>query len=104
MKNRDKPFNKTLNRKRIGGIDVVLNVSFKDLLIRFGILILLPILVMLIDKNLIIYTVPICIYLLTTVLFQFCAIKYLWLRFVKNEPPPLEHEYGKDPNYPDESV
>ena len=98
------PITKPLKSKRIGSIDVELNLSFKAVLIRFGILFLLPILAMLIDEGLVIYTVPICMYLLTTALLQFCIIKYIWLRYVNHEAEPLHHKYGQDPNYSDESV
>ena len=98
------PISKPIQSKQIESIDIELNLSFKAVLIRFGILFLLPILAMLIDESLVIYTVPICMYLLITALLQFCIIKYIWTRYVKNETPPLQHKYGQDPNYPDESI
>jgi hypothetical protein len=98
------PISKPIKIKKIGIADVELNLSFKAVLIRFGILFLLPILAMLINKGLVIYTVPICMYLLTTALLQFCLIKYIWHRYVKHEATPLQHKYGQDPNYPDESL
>lgn len=85
-------------------LNIEFNLSFKAVLIRFGILFLLPILAMLIDEGLVIYTVPFCMYLLMTAMLQFCIVKYLWVRYVNQEPPPLQHKYGQDPNYPDESI
>jgi len=104
MKNTYDPISKTFKSKSIGGMDIELNLSFKNVLIRFGILFLLPIVAMLIDKGLVVYTVPICMYLLTTAMLQFCVIKYFWHRLVNHEAPPMHHKYGQDPNYPDESI
>ena len=104
MKNIIVPISKPIKSKGIGSVDVELNLSFKAVLIRFGILFLLPIMAMLIDESIVIYTVPICMYLLTTALLQFCIIKYIWHRYVNHEVIPLQHKYGEDPNYPDESV
>ena len=93
-----------IKRKRIAGMDIVLNVGFEDALIRFGLMIFLPLLVFLIDKHLIIYTAPIMAYLFISAITHFCLIKYVWRRYIKHEPPPPLPAYGNDPNYPEESV
>lgn len=90
--------------RRIAGYDIVQNVSFQESMIRLGVLLLLPMLVLLIDKNLVVYTAPVIGYLLVTALVQFCVIKYIWHRYIKHDPAPVVPEYGKDPNYPEESV
>jgi len=95
---------KPVRRRRIAGHDIILNVSFQESMIRFGVLLLLPMLVLLIDKHLVIYTAPVIGYLLLTALIQFCVIKYIWHRYVKHDPPAVLPEYGKDPNYPEESI
>ena len=91
-------------KKRISFPDIRLNVSFQDSLIRFGILFLLPMMVLLIDKHFLIYLAPIMGYLFITALIQFCLIKYIWHRFFKGEIPSPTHVYGSDLNYPEESV
>ena len=93
-----------IRRRRIAGNDIILNVSFQESMIRFGVLLILPMLVLFIDKHLVIYTAPIIGYLMITAVIQFCVIKYAWHRYIKHEPPPVKPEYGKDPNYPEESL
>jgi hypothetical protein len=90
--------------RRNDGKDIVLNVSLKDALIRFGFTILLPILALLIDAHLIIYTAPVIAYLFLSAIIRFCVIKYIWHRYIAREPAPTPKAYGKDPNYPEESL
>jgi hypothetical protein len=90
--------------KRNGGKDITLNVSLKDLLIRFGLTVFIPIVAMLIDAHLVIYTTPIIVYLFITMLTRFCFIKYLWHHYVLNQRIPLAKAYGKDPDYPEETI
>ena len=104
MKIITEPISSPVRRRRIAGRDIILNVSFQDSMIRFGLLLLLPMLVLLIDKHLVIYTAPVIGYLFITAIIQFCVIKYVWHRYIKHDPAPVLPEYGKDPNYPEESV
>ena len=89
---------------KIAGKDIRLNVSFKDAMIRFGITLVLPMIVLLIDKRLIIYTAPVMAYLFISGITHFCIIKYVWHRFIKHEPPAALPPYGENINYPEESV
>ncbi|HSZ86371.1 MAG TPA: hypothetical protein VK787_10085 [Puia sp.] len=84
--------------------DIVLNVNFKDALIRFGITLLLPVLALIIDSRLIIYMAPAMAYLFVSAIIHFCIFKYLWHRYIRNEPTPSRKPYGEDPNYPEESI
>ena len=90
--------------KRNGGKDIVQNVSFKDALIRFGLTIVLPIIALLINVHWVIYTAPVIAYLFLTALVRFCVIKYLWHHFIMRENAPAMKGYGKDVNYPEESL
>lgn len=90
--------------KRNGGKDITLNVGLKDLLIRFGLTILIPIAALLVDPNLVIYTAPIIAYLFITTLTRFCVIKHLWHYYVLNQRNPITKAYGKDENYPEETI
>jgi len=92
------------NQKGIHGNDIVLNVSFRDAMIRFGITLLLPMLVLVIDKGLIIYTAPVMAYTFASAITHFCVIKSIWRRYIKHERRPMAMEYGKDPDYPEESL
>src|ERR1700679_3887557 len=67
---------------RNGGKDISLNVSLKDLLIRFGLTVFIPVIVLLINVHLVIYTAPVVAYLFITTLTRFCVIKYLWHYYV----------------------
>jgi type IV secretory pathway TrbL component len=89
---------------RIRRKEVRLNVSFKEAMIRFGLTLALPILMLLVDARLIIYTAPVMAYLFLSGMTHFCAVKYLWHRVIKHEPPPPLPPYGENPNYPEESV
>jgi len=91
-------------RKRRGGKDIVLNVNLKDALIRFGLTILIPIVVLLIDVHLVIYTAPVIAYLFVSALIRFCVIKHLWHYYIMNERTPVIKAYGQDPNYPEETL
>ena len=93
-----------VTKKTIAGRDIVLNVNYKDALIRFGIMIILPLAVLLIDKHFVIYTAPVIAYLFISAITHFCIIKYVWHRVIKKEPATPSPKYGEDPNYPDQSV
>jgi hypothetical protein len=84
--------------------DLVPNVGFKDAVIRFGITLLIPMVLLLIDKHLIIYAAPIMAYLFISAIGHFCIIKFLWHRYIKHETAAALPAYGTDPNYPEESV
>jgi hypothetical protein len=89
---------------RVRGKDVILNVSFKEALIRFGIALGLPMLMLVIDAHLIVYTTPVLAYLFISGITHFCVFKYLWHRVIKHDPPAPLPPYGQDMNYPEESV
>jgi hypothetical protein len=84
--------------------DITLNISLRDLLIRFGLTIFIPIIALLIDAHLVIYTTPIIVYLFITMLTRFCLVKYLWQHYVMNQRTPMAKAYGKDPDYPEETI
>jgi hypothetical protein len=90
--------------KLLNGKDISLNVSLKDLLIRFGLTIFIPIVALLINFHLVIYTAPVIAYLFVTTLTRFCVIKYLWHYYVLNERTPVAIAYGEDPNYPEQTI
>ena len=90
--------------KRNGGKDIVLNVNLKDALIRFGLTLLIPIIVLLIDEHLVIYTMPVITYLFVSALIRFCVIKHLWHYYIMHERTPVMKPYGKDMNYPEETL
>jgi len=84
--------------------DIVLNVNFKEALIRFGITLLLPVLALVIDGNLIIYTAPAMAYLFVSAIVHFCVVKYLWHRYIRHQPISPRKAYGEDLNYPEELI
>lgn len=90
--------------QRNGGKDITLNVSFQDALIRFGFTALIPIVALFADVRLIIYTAPVIAYLFVTSLCRFCVIKYLWHYLPMHRRLPVIKAYGKDPNYPEETI
>jgi hypothetical protein len=84
--------------------DIILNVEKKGAMIRFGTLLFLPMLMLVIDKHLVIYTAPVVAYLFISAIVHFCVVKYLWHRYIKHESTPVAPAYGDDPNYPEESI
>jgi hypothetical protein len=86
------------------GKDIRLNVSFRNAMIRFGVMMLLLVITLLIDKKWIIYIVPVLAYLFITAIIRFCIIKYAWHRYIRHEPVPGPLPYGKNPNFPDETI
>lgn len=84
--------------------DIILNVDFKEAMIRFAILLLLTILMLVTHTYLIIYVTPVIFYLFISALTRFCIIKYAWHRYIKHEPVPASPKYGEDPNSPEESI
>lgn len=96
--------NNKIPKRKIGRNDIPLNVTLKEAMIRFGIMLLIPIAALYIDKHLIIYTTPVVIYLFITGITRFCIIKRIWRRVIKHEGPFPTPKYGEDVNYPDETV
>jgi hypothetical protein len=92
------------SHKRIGKYDLPSNVHFEEAMIRFGFTLLIPMLMLGIDKHLIIYTAPIIAYLFITALARFCVVKYIWQRCIKPGQAAVVPAYGEDPDYPEESV
>jgi len=76
--------------------DILYNINFTDAMIRFGITLLLPILMLLIDKNLIIYTAPVMAYLFTSAILRFCVIKYAWYKYFKHQAIPVFQVYDEN--------
>lgn len=91
-------------RRKIAPDDLPLNVDFKEAIIRFGLMLFLPMLMLFVDEHLIIYTIPVVVYLFVTGITHYCPVKRLWRKFIKHESQVKSRVYGKDMNYPDESV
>jgi hypothetical protein len=98
------PVESTTHQKKMWEHDLVQNIRFPEAIVRFGFTILIPMLMLGIDKHLIIYTAPLIAYLFITALARFCVVKYVWHRYIKHEPARSSPAYGKDPDYPEESA
>ena len=83
--------------------DIMLNVSFKDAIIRVGISLFISIVPVFTNTHLIIYLSPVVFYLFVSALTKFCIVKYMWRRYIKHQPAPVRSGYGNNPNYPEES-
>jgi hypothetical protein len=84
--------------------DLVPNVDFQDALIRFGCTLVIPMVMLAIDKYLIIYTAPIMAYLFISSIARFCVVKYIWCRYIKHQPVPVLAKYGQNVDYPEQSL
>ena len=89
---------------KIRGKEITLNVGFKNAMARFGITLLLPMIMLLIDARLMIYTAPVMAYLFITGITHYCPVKYFWQRVIRHGAAAAPPPYGENMNYPDESV
>ncbi|MEP6748225.1 MAG: hypothetical protein ABJB86_10905 [Bacteroidota bacterium] len=97
------PAGPTILQTKIQKHDMVQNIHFPEAMVRFGFTLLIPMVMLGIDKRLIIYTAPLIVYLFITALARFCIVKYAWHRYVKHEPV-VTPAYGQDPDFPEESA
>jgi hypothetical protein len=95
---------KQIPKRKIAPNDIAFNVTPREAMIRFGVMLLLPIALLFVDKHLIIYSVPVVIYLFITGITRYCIVKYVWRRVIKHKGPIASAPYGKDISYPDEGA
>lgn len=67
-------------------MEQVLNLSLRESLLRGLAAILLPMFLLLIDHHLVVYSLPVIIYLYITAIVHICPIKHAWHRWVRHTP------------------
>lgn len=90
----------TVLKKRWIDNDIILNMGFRESLIRGGMVLFLPWPLMAINPTLLIYAAPVMSYLLITALLHFCFIKYAWQHWVKHIPDPEVCDISKELDIP----
>lgn len=90
----------TVLKKRWIDNDIILNMGFRESLIRGAIVLFLPWILLAINHNLLLYAAPVMVYLLVTALIHFCFIKYAWQHWVKHIPDPEVCDISKELDIP----
>lgn len=75
----------TVLKKRWIDNDIILNMGFRETLVRGGIVLFLLWPLLAINPTLLIYAAPVMSYLLITVLLHVCYFKYAWQQGCGNE-------------------
>lgn len=83
--------------------DIVLNVGFKESLIRCIIALFAPI-PLLVNHTLLFAAIPVMFYLFVTGLMHFCPIKYVWQHWVKHIPDPTICDLAIDLDIPVKTI
>ena len=92
-----------LKRKWIDN-DIILNMGFRESLIRGLIVLFLPWPLLAINHNLLMYAAPVMGYLLITALLHFCFIKYAWQHWVLKMKTPEKCDFAKEMDIPVEEI
>lgn len=94
----------TVLKKRWIDNDIVLNMGFRESLLRGGIVLFLPWPLLAINPTLLIYAAPVMSYLLITALLHFCFIKYAWQHWVLKMKTPEVCDFAKEMDIPVDSI
>lgn len=94
----------TVLKKRWIDNDIILNMGFRESLLRGAIVLFLPWILLAINHNLLLYAAPLMVYLLVTALIHFCFIKYAWQHWVKHIPDPEVCDISKELDIPVEHI
>jgi hypothetical protein len=90
----------TVLKKRWIDNDIILNMGFRESLIRGIIVLFLPWALLAINHNLILYAAPVMSYLLFTALIHFCFIKWAWQHWVLKMKTPEVCDFSKELDVP----
>ncbi len=94
------PKNETTNKKTWLEKDIILNVGFKESIVRCMVSIFLPWPFVMAGHALLLYVAPVMFYLFVSGLTHFCLIRYAWRHFVKHIPDPLICDFATDLDIP----
>ena len=87
-------------KKRWIDNDIVLNMGFRESLMRGAIVLFLPWILLAINHNLLLYAAPVMTYLLITALIHFCFIKWAWQHWVLKMKTPEVCDFAKEMDVP----
>jgi hypothetical protein len=62
-------------------MEMTLNLSLQECLIRGGFALAIPAAMVLINPHLIFFAVPVIVYLYITAIIHYCPVKHLWRRY-----------------------
>lgn len=94
----------TVLKSRWTDNDIILNMGFRESLVRGAIILFLPWPLLAINHNLLLYAAPVMSYLLITALLHFCFIKYAWQHWVLKMNTPEVCDFSKEMNIPVDSI
>lgn len=87
-------------KKRCQDNDIILNMGFRESLIRGAIVLFLPWPLIAIDPTILLYVAPMMIYLFISSLVHFCSFKYAWQHFVQHKVTPEVCDISKELDIP----
>ena len=91
-------------KKRWIDNDIVLNMGFRESLVRGGIVLFLPWPLLAINPSMLVYAAPVMSYLLITALLHFCFVKYAWQHWVLKIKNPEVCDFAKEMGIPVDSI
>lgn len=94
----------TVLKKRWIDNDIVLNMGFRESLVRGGIVLFLPWPLLAINPSMLVYAAPVMSYLLITALLHFCFVKYAWQHWVLKMKNPEVCDFAKEMDIPVDSI
>ncbi len=94
----------TVLKRRWLDNDIILNMGFRESLVRGAIILFLPWPLLAINHNLLLYAAPVMSYLLITALLHFCFIKFAWQHWVLKMKTPEVCDFSKEMDIPVDSI
>ncbi len=70
-----------------------LNLSLQEALLRGLAAILLPMFLLLIDYRIIIFFLPVIVYLYITAIAHICPVKHAWRRWISHKPDDNDNKF-----------
>ncbi len=74
-------------------MEQVLNLSLRESLLRGLAAVLLPMFLLLIDHHIIVYFLPVIVYLYVTAVVHICPIKHAWRRLIRQTPDENDNAF-----------
>jgi|GEM_PF-1844038 len=74
-------------------MEQVLNLNLRESLLRGLVAVLLPMLMLLIDHRILVYFLPVIVYLYITAMIHICPLKHLWRLKVLHVPDENDNPF-----------
>jgi len=74
-------------------MEQVLNLNLRESLLRGLAAILIPMFMLLIDHRIIVYFLPVIVYLYITAIVHICPIKHYWRVYIRHTPDANDNQF-----------